>query len=242
VRCETVRRYATPLLPVLLLNAIALPATAGILTDIADQYQTASAGWMTAALHYANHLFFLLVSIEIAVTAIYHMLSREEFVAFLIALFIKLLGIGFFYVLLVEAPAWIPTIIQSFTQAGAGIGGTPVLDPSGVLSQGIDVGKTVLQGINFPDVFDHLLTVLVAGLAAIIVVFAYAIVAAQLLVALVESYIVIGGGVLMLGFAGTRWTLVFTERYLGYLVSVGIKLFVLYLIIGYFPTKVPNAT
>ncbi|MHB8346122.1 MAG: type IV secretion system protein, partial [Acidiferrobacterales bacterium] len=54
----------------------------------------------------------------------------------------------------------------------------------------------------------------------------------QLLVTLIESYIVIGGGALMLGFAGSRWTLPFAERYLGYAVSVGIKLFVLYLIVG----------
>jgi type IV secretion system protein TrbL len=51
-------------------------------------------------------------------------------------------------------------------------------------------------------------------------------------VALVESFIVIGAGVLFLGFAGSRWTKFFTERYLSYIASVGVKLFVLYLIMG----------
>jgi type IV secretion system protein TrbL len=64
------------------------------------------------------------------------------------------------------------------------------------------------------------------------VVIAFAVIAAQLLVALVESFIVIGAGVLFLGFAGSRWTKFFTERYLSYVASIGVKLFVLYLIMG----------
>jgi type IV secretion system protein TrbL len=51
-------------------------------------------------------------------------------------------------------------------------------------------------------------------------------------VALVEGFIVIGAGVLFLGFAGSRWTKLFTERYLSYIASIGVKLFVLYLIMG----------
>ena len=42
----------------------------------------------------------------------------------------------------------------------------------------------------------------------------------------------IGAGVFMLGFTGSRWTLVFGEKYVGYAVSVGIKLFMLELIVG----------
>jgi type IV secretion system protein TrbL len=60
----------------------------------------------------------------------------------------------------------------------------------------------------------------------------FAIIAAQLLVALVESFIVIGAGILFIGFSGARWTKFFTERYLSYVASVGVKLFVLYLIMG----------
>jgi type IV secretion system protein TrbL len=48
----------------------------------------------------------------------------------------------------------------------------------------------------------------------------------------VESYIVVGGGVLLLGFAGSRWTTEITSRYLSYAVAIGIKLFTLYLIVG----------
>ncbi|MDE2253020.1 MAG: type IV secretion system protein, partial [Betaproteobacteria bacterium] len=48
----------------------------------------------------------------------------------------------------------------------------------------------------------------------------------------VESYIIIGGGALLLGFNGSKWTQPFAEKYFGYAFSIGIKLFVLYLITG----------
>ena len=69
-------------------------------------------------------------------------------------------------------------------------------------------------------------------ICALGVVMAFAIIAGQLLITLIESYIVIGAGVFMLGFTGSRWTLVFGEKYVGYAVSVGIKLFMLELIVG----------
>ena len=73
---------------------------------------------------------------------------------------------------------------------------------------------------------------IIGGLAALGVVFAFGIIAAQLLLTNVESYIVVGGGVLLLGFAGSRWTADIASRYLSYAVAIGIKLFSLYLIIG----------
>src|SRR5437870_13590663 len=71
-----------------------------------------------------------------------------------------------------------------------------------------------------------------AGVRARVVVVAFGIGAALVFVVLVESFIVIGAGVLFLGFAGSQWTRFFTERYLSYVASVGVKLFVLYLIMG----------
>jgi type IV secretion system protein TrbL len=54
----------------------------------------------------------------------------------------------------------------------------------------------------------------------------------QLLVALVGSFIVIGAGIPVVGFSGSRRKTFFTERYVSYVARVGVKLFVLYLIMG----------
>ena len=64
------------------------------------------------------------------------------------------------------------------------------------------------------------------------IVMSFAIISAQLLIALVESYIAISAGMLFLGFGGSRWTTDFVQKFIGYAFATGVKLFMLYLIIG----------
>ena len=54
----------------------------------------------------------------------------------------------------------------------------------------------------------------------------------QFVVATVESYLVIGAGFLFLGFGGSRWTAPYVERYIAYAVSTGVKIMLIYLLIG----------
>ncbi len=201
-----------------------------ILTTLANQYQAASAGWMTKSLVYARQLFFLLVVIEIAVTSIYLLFQKDGAAEFFASLFIKLMGLLFAYTLLVEAPDWIPTIIRSFTQAGATISGTATLDPSSVVNQGIGLARAMTQ-ID-ASLFTAPLVIATAILTALGTVVAYVCIAGELLLVLVESYIIIGGGCLMLGFLGSRHTEHIGQQFLTSIVRVGVRLFVLYLVIG----------
>ena len=127
---------------------------------------------------------------------------------------------------------WIPAVIQGFSQAGATAAGITNLSPTGVFDQGLALANKILNATADLGLLDGFFASLIAGITALVVVIAFAIIAAQLVVVLVESFIVIGAGILFLGFAGSRWTKFFTERYLSYLASVGVKLFVLYLIMG----------
>src|SRR5213080_1357647 len=159
-------------------------------------------------------------------------LDREDGLGALASLLRQVVAIGFFYALLLNGGTWIPAVIQGFSKAGATAAGITNLSPTGVFDQGLALANKILNATADLGLLDSFFASLVAGITALIVVIAFAIIAAQLLVVLVESFIVIGAGVLFLGFAGSRWTKFFTERYLSYLASVGVKLFVLYLIMG----------
>jgi type IV secretion system protein TrbL len=50
--------------------------------------------------------------------------------------------------------------------------------------------------------------------------------------ATVESYVVMSAGLIFLGFGASRWTVPYTERYISLVVSTGVRLMVLYMIIG----------
>ena len=216
----------------------------GILTGLATQFSTTTAPWTSTALRYAQDLFFALVAIEIAWSAITYVLQKDSLPDFVAALLLKILSIGFFYILLQPqyGPVWIADVVSSFSQAGSAIGGQAQFipsDPSSVFNCGTDVANAMLQsvsnnpvGITLGNILPAIEAIFAALICALGVVLAFAIIAGQLLITLIESYIVIGAGVFMLGFTGSRWTLVFGEKYVGYAVSVGIKLFMLELIVG----------
>jgi type IV secretion system protein TrbL len=60
----------------------------------------------------------------------------------------------------------------------------------------------------------------------------YGIISLQFIVAMVESYIIVAAGFIFIGFGGSRWTVPCTERYIGLAVSTGVKIMLLYLLIG----------
>ena len=218
-------------------------AQSNVLTGIQNMVQSSSSGWMSAALGLAQGLFVGLAGIEIAWTGIHWVLKKNDLSDFIASFALKMISILFFYMLLQEAPVWIPMIINSFAQAGqtvgaSGGGGIPVvaLDPSSVFEQGMTVSGAIwwsFQNASSTMGIGQTVAGAFATLAgSLFSIIAYGLLALQILITNIESYIIIGGGALLLGFNGSKWTQVFAEKYLGYAVSVGIKLFVLYLIVG----------
>jgi type IV secretion system protein TrbL len=203
-----------------------------ILNDIVRDYESISSAWASTLLPIAQAVFWTLVLIELIWSAIWWVVDREDGLGVITALLRKVLAVGFFYALLINGPTWIRAVIQGFTQAGASASGLTDLSPSGVFDQGLALANKILNSVEGLGILEGIFPSLVAAFTSLVVVVSFAIIAAQLLVALVESFIVIGAGILFVGFSGARWTKFFTERYLSYLASVGVKLLVLYLIMG----------
>lgn len=206
--------------------------TAGILDNIAQSYKTAATGWTGTLLGYANRLFMLLAIIELAWSFAVWALEKNEYQSFIAAVAKKIMWVGIFYALLLNGPTWIPAIIDSFVDAGSAASGSGGLSPSEVFTTGLDNAATMLDGIKNLSLLDDFASIVIAGLSAIVIVLAFAVIAGQLLVALVESYIAISAGLLFLGFGGSRWTTDFVQKFIGYAVATGVKLFMLLLIIG----------
>ena len=203
-----------------------------ILDGIQRQFGTATAGWYTTVFPYARKLFFALALIELVWAAALWALNRDDPASIAGAFIKKIIATAFFYAILLNAGFWIPAVINSFVGIGAAAASVTELTPSGVLTQGINLAAKMLEPLGVLGFVAATIASIIGGLSALGVVFAFGIIAAQLLLTNVESYIIIGGGVLLLGFAGSRWTTEIASRYLSYAVAIGIKLFSLYLIIG----------
>lgn len=203
-----------------------------ILTDLVNAFQGATAGWFAALFPIARNLFFTLAAIEIVWAASWWIIERDDPTQIFVQFLKRVIAIGFFLGVLTFADVWIPAIIDGFATAGRTAGGLPELNPSTVIDQGIAVASSLISSISVAGWFTSPGGNFVAAIAALLTFLAFVVIAGQLALALIEMYVVIGGGVLLLGFAGSRWTIPFAERYLSYAVAIGIKLFVLYLIIG----------
>lgn len=205
---------------------------ADILTSMGDDFKRSSVQWQPRLLEVAKSLFWKLAFIEFAWASILWGLKNSEMQSFVSSVVQKIIGIGFFYMLLQNADYWIPAIINSLTKSGQIATGLKELTPSEIFDTGINTAVAMLNGVKSKSVWEDFAVMIVGGWSAIFIVIAFLVIAGQMLIALIESYIVIGGGILFLGFGGSRWTTDFTQKYISYAFATGVKLFMLYLIVG----------
>jgi P-type conjugative transfer protein TrbL len=162
-------------------------------------------------------------------------LEKSDLQSWTSALIRKIMWLGAFYALLLFGRQWIPAIIDSFSQLGgaaAGINGNQGLSPSNVFTQGLNIAAALMDAASTSAFFTNPATSIAVMISAAFVVLAFIAVAIQYIVAIVESYLVVSAGVIFLGFGGSRWTTPYVERYIGLGVSTGVKIMILYMLIG----------
>jgi type IV secretion system protein TrbL len=201
-------------------------------SQIMDQFRNQRLQWTTNVFVYANALFGILAVIEFAWSAAVMLLEKSDLQSWTSALVRKLMWIGAFYALLLNGRIWIPAIIDSFTQIGQNAAGLGALSPSGVFMQGLLLAGALMDGASTSAFFTNPGTSLALAFAALLIVISYTIITINFIVTLVESYLVVSVGFIFLGFGGSRWTVPYTERYIGLAVSIGIKIILLYCLIS----------
>lgn len=197
-----------------------------------DQFRSVRTAWLNTAAGYANRLFGILALIEFAWTGAILVLERTDLQGWTAALIRKMMFIGAFFALLTFGADWIPRIIESFQIFGQTASGLNSLAPSDVLAIGLNVVGNLLSAAAESGWMASFGTALAMVFAALLSFLAFLGITVQLVVTLVESYLVVGAGFLFLGFGGSRWTAPYVERYIAFAVSTGVKVMVLYLILG----------
>ncbi len=216
------------------MNLITLPTggAGGGLNGLTGQFQTATSGWMTTADTYALHIFGALAVLEFVWSGVTILLRKNDLGDVITGTLFKILSLSFFYMLILEAPTWIPDIIQSFWQMGSGIGGAESATPGSIFSVGVEMASEIITAAEKGSIMQTIANVIPAGLIGVMIIVGMSALALQLMVTLIEAFIVVGAGVVMMGFLGSRWTSQWGEKYFGYAVSVGVKLMAVELITG----------
>lgn len=205
----------------------------GLLNDVLFQFENASRAWVTALQPIALATFGSLAALELAWTGVRSALSANSGVERLFeVLFRKTLFLGFLYWLIDVSPALMPLILGSFQKAGAIASGVDRLHPSSFLATGVSIATHYLDNINALGLLLDPFGALMAVFGALLIVLAFAMMAGTMMLGLIESLLAIGAIPFLLAAAGSRWTASLAESSLAYIVRIGVKLFVLYLVAG----------
>ena len=199
---------------------------------ILSQYRDQRTTWFAVIWPYANTLFGILATIEFAWSAAVMLLERSDLQSWTAALVRKLMWIGAFYSLLLYGRVWIPAIIDSFETIGQHAASTGPMAPSDVFSRGIDLAAALMATSSSAAFFTNLGTSLTMVVTGIITALAFIAITVQFVVAMVESYIIVAAAFIFVGFGGSRWTAPYVERYIALGVANGVKIMLLYLLIG----------
>ena len=215
------------------------PGGKGFLDLISSNFQAATSGWMTTAQVFAFKIFTALAAMDLSWWGIKQVLKKNDLADFTAGATLKIASIAFFYTIVKYAPTWMPMITSSFMDMGQAIGGSAAASstPSGVMAMAFSVVQQLYQVYDkAPGGMLHIGTnfflAIIIAVTSLLALIGFGLVALQLLMTLVETYLVGGAGLVMLGFTGSGLTSSFGEKYIGYLVSVGIKLLMIYAIIG----------
>ena len=192
-----------------------------------------------------------LVVISITITAILWAIDENQNV--LASLVRKVLLVGFFAFLVAQWPTLAATVVNGFAALGLKAGGgtmdvtTFTQSPSKIVIAGINVIGGLLQYIKkiSPgpiEFFAHIDVVVITIVVAIGILIAFVILAVEVVVTIIEFHIVTLVAFVTVPFGVLTQTSFMSERAIGYVVSVGVKMMALGLVVSLGTTIFDNYT
>lgn len=207
------------------------PQTSTLIEALLGDLSTASSSWYDIVLPYARLIFFSLVGFQLLWTSITFALGKRQGDEFISMLFILVIDVGFFYTLMLH-PEWIIDIINSFRQIGSEAGRVSRLTPDAVVDVGLRLASGIIKTVSITGLLEFAVAIVVSALVAIAVLGSFAFIAARMVLILAEIFFAVNISPLLLAFSGLSATKYIATQYIGYVISAGIQLVIMYLLIG----------
>lgn len=123
-------------------------------------------------------------------------------------------------------PSWPKLIFNSFSKIGMDITGMTIT-PTGLLTRGVKIFGALFDSAKG---FENSIGAVLVG---VFIFLCFCLLAATFAVSLIEAFLVICGGSVMVGFAGFEYTRDIGFQYLKYSIGVGVKVLIIMLISGF---------
>lgn len=204
----------------------------------ANTFANATAAIQTVALS----IFATLATISIALN---HMLKSDDtdHIRLLIS---EIIRFGFFFFIIYNYQFLVNAWMQGCFQLAEKIapdGAMQSIDPSAIMKKGYELVQPVLGKISILDLASaNFVKLLMTVISALLVLFAYFLVAVQVFLTYVEFYLIAAVAFALIGFAGHNKTAFLTEKAIGAVVALGLKMLVLAAVLGISQPLLLNAT
>ena len=203
-----------------------------VLDQVVSKFQGKVKSWQSVIQGAAERLFWTLVLISMVWTFGMMLLRRADIGEFFAEFTRFIIFTGFFFWLLTNAVSGqniAGTIIDSMQQLGGTAAGLPGgANHASIVDTGILIWHQAMNNMNILDPIDSLVG-LILSLGILIIL---AVIAVNMLLLLIASWVLLYAGIFLLGFGGARWTTDIAINYFKTVLGVGIQLFVMLLIIG----------
>lgn len=201
----------------------------GVLDEVAAKFLSESSAWATKITAYATWLFWTLATISMVWTFGFMALRKADIGEFFAEFLRFTITTGFFWWLLANGPAMAMSIIDSLRTIGAEAGGiSRELTPSRPIDIAFDIIVKAGKSLSIASPLGNL-TIFLITLA---ILACMAVVAANVLLALVNAWVLAYAGIFVLGFGGCRWTSDIAINYFRSVVGIALKLMTMTLLIG----------
>lgn len=204
----------------------------GQLDLIVEQFRMAATRWSAPLKDIAYQIFYALAVIEVSWTGMQLLLKQADIQEIVGEAVRRFLYMGFFLAVMDYSAIWSSSTIEFFRnsadKANIAAGGSQGISPSSIFDIGLFLGNKVANDISIVHPGDSIALVL----SSMLIFLCFTLIAALLLEALIEMYIILNAGVLFLGFGGSSLTQEYATKYIQYGISVGAKIFAMQLLIG----------
>jgi type IV secretion system protein TrbL len=199
---------------------------------ITHQFFDATVGWQAIGLNIAKEIFVVLALIQLIWSVVLWMFNRNTPDEALIDLLRKMIILSIFWQIIVNYNSWIPSIVDSLRAVGQQMTHTTSLYPYDVFKKGITISSAIFSSSKNVDILDNIFGSIMSAVISLVIFVTFTRIAIEMILIVIGSRIILIGGIIILGFAGSQWTHKYAERYFATAINFGIKMLFITLIVG----------
>lgn len=201
-----------------------------IITQAANSYITTFQGYESTFIGWGKTLFFSLLGINLVWICLWAAIDRstisDAFSEFLKKFFVATV----FYTILLH-PEWLHSVMKGSDEMGKQLNNS-VLDPSSIISQGLQIANLIIKPVNEMGLFDISIGMLIALIVYVCTLYIFIHIAMEVALAMIMTTALITTSCFLLGFGAFEATMAIARQSIDATIGYCVKLLGYYLVIS----------